>query len=294
MEDKVYWAELQSALSSVGLNVKVGIPNPRYPWFGKIDAKPFTMTISPKSEEDGFRDFMIISLYGQKEEKIIPPLSKFMGYEPFCKYLHKENPKASATYEWDRKDPKARLKKLKEDVDVYELQELEKGFQSPQIQNMDRFFQQFTPEIVRGWEEVVQENPDAEWNFNQAHNLLPFLKKVMPRIAQNQSCFGLSIISLNGRTPNEREIVQYGLEPLLTARVLTQEEAEQIVNWYLQTQPTWDRMIWNPRGTKNFRKEFEIEGVRYAFITDSYRGYRDLNLKVLTKGFGKFPKNNTK
>lgn len=276
MENKVYWAELQSALSGVGLNVVVGIPRPGYPWFGKINDKPFTMTIPPKSEEDGFRNFMIISLYGQEEEKIIPFLSKFIGYEPFCEYLHKKNAKTSSTYEWDKKDPKARLKELEEDADVYELRELKEGFQSPQTQDMDRFFQQFTLEIVEKWEKAVQENPDAEWNSNRISSLLPFLKKVMPRIGRNQRLFGLSIISLDAKTQNEGEIVQYGLKPLLTASVLTQEEAEQIVNWYLQTQPTWDA-----GGTGHFQKVFEVEGVKYELITDSYRNYRDLNLQVL-------------
>lgn len=278
MEGKVYWAELQSALGGVGLSVVVDIPRPGYPWFGKIDDKPFTMTIPPKSEEeDGFRDFMVISLYGQEEEKTIPLLSKFMGYEPFCKYLHKKNAEASATYEWDRKDPKARLKELEEDADVYELRKMEEGLQSPWAQDMGNFFQQFTSEIVKNWEEAVQKDSDAEWNSNRIRSLLPFLKKVMPRIGRNQSLFGLSIVSLDGKTPNERDIVQYGLEPLLMACILTREEAERIVNWYLQTQPTWDS-----GRAGHFQKEFEVEGIRYRLITDSYRNCRDLNLQVLT------------
>lgn len=277
-ESKVYWAELQSALSGAGLNVVVDIPRPEYPWFGKINDKPFTMTIPPKSKEDGFRDFMVISLYGQEEGKTIPLLSKFMGYEPFCKHLHKKNAEASATYEWDRKDPNARLKELEGNTDVYKLQRLEEGLQTPQAQDMNRFFQQFTSDIVEKLEEAVQKNPEAEWNCNRIRDILPFLKKVMPQIGQNQSLFGLSIISLDGRAPNEREIVQYGLEPLLGADVLTEEEVERIVNWYLQTQPTWDS-----GGAGHFQKEFEIDGMRYRLITDSYRNCRDLNLQVLTK-----------
>jgi hypothetical protein len=277
MESKVYWAELQSALSGVGLSVVVDIPKRGYPWFGKIDNKPFTMTIPPKSEEDGLRDFMVISLYGQEEKGAIPLLSRFMGYEPFCKYLHKKNAEASITYEWDRKDPKARLKELEEDADVYEVRRMEGGFQSPQTQDMKRFFQRLTPEIVEYWKKAVQNNPDVEWNSNRIRSLLPFLKKVMPRIGRNQSLFGLSIISLDGKTQNEREIVQYGLEPLLTTRILTQEEAERVISWYLQTQPTWDS-----GGVGHFQKEFEVEGVRYKLITNSYRNCRDLNLQVLT------------
>ena len=201
-----------------------------------------------------------------------------MGYKPFCKYLHKKDTKASATYEWDRKDPAARLKQLEENADVYKLQKIEKGFQAPQAQDMEKFFQQFTPEVIKNWEKAVQKNPNAEWNFNRICDILPFLKRVMPRIGRNQSIFGLSIISLDGKVQNEREIIQYGLEPLLTARIITEEETKWIVNWYLQTQPAWDS-----GGAGHFQKEFEIDGVKYKLITDSYRNCRDLNLQVLTK-----------
>jgi len=278
IEEKVYWAELQSTLSGTGLNISVGLPKPGYPWFGEIDGKPFGMTISPKNKKDGMRDFVIMSLYGQDETKIIPLLSSFMGYEPFCKYLHKKNASASATYEWDKNAPEDRVKELKEDADVHELQEFEEGFQPPsQIPGTDKFFQQFTPEIVENWERAVQKNPDAEWGYNKMRSLIPFLKRVMPRIGKNQSLFGLSIISLDGKSQNEKWIVRYGLEPLLKAQILTQEEVGQIVVWYEQTDPTWDS-----GGARQFQKEFEIDEIKYRLITDSYRNCRDLNLQVLT------------
>lgn len=277
MKGKVYWAELQSSLSGVGLNVTVGLPDPgSSTWFGKINDKLFTMTIPPKSE-DGFRDFMVISLCGQEKEKVIPLLSNFMGYQPFCRYLYRENKEVSATYEWDRQNPVARFKELEENTGVYELQKLEGGFQAPKIQDAEKFFQQLTPETVKKWEEAVQKNSDAEWNYNRIRDILPFVRKVMPRIGRNQSLFGLSIISLDGKVPNEREVVQYGLEPLLAANILIKEEAERIVNWYLQTQPTWDS-----GGEADFVKEFETEGVKYKLMTDSYRNCRDLNLQVLS------------
>jgi len=278
MENTVFWAELQSELSGAGLKVNLGIPKPESPWFGKIDDKIFTMTITPKSNEDGLRDLMIISLYGQDEEKVIPLLSKFMGYEPFCKYLHKKNSTASATYEWDRKDPNARLKEREENADVYELQKLEKGFQPPEAQGMEAFYHQFTPEDVKSWEEGLQENPDAEWNYNRVKEFLPFVKKVMPRIGLGQSLLGFSIICLNGKCKNEKEVVEYGLEPLLVANIITEKEAAQITNWYIRTQPTWDS-----GGAGHFQKEFEVEDTKYRLITDSCRNCRDLNLQILSK-----------
>lgn len=277
MANMVYWAELQSELSDAGLNVVVDIPDSGSAWFGKIDGKTFVMTVSPKSDKDGLREFMIVSLYGQDEKKLIPLFSKFMGYEPFCKYLHKINSKASCTYEWDRKDSKNKLQEVKEDTDVYELQEFKEGFQTYATQDVSRFFQQFTSEIVNKWEEVVQKNQNAEWHCNRISHILPFIKKVNPRLGQKQSMFGLSIISLDFKSKNEREIVQYGLKPLLDAHILTEKEAEQIISWYLQTEPTWDS-----GGAGQFQKEFEIDKIKYRLITDSHRNYRDLNLQVIS------------
>lgn len=278
MENTVFWAELQSELSAAGLKVVLGIPRPESPWFGKIDDKTFAMTIAPKNNEDGLRDLMIISLYGQDEEKVIPLLSKFMGYKPFCRYLHKENSTASATYEWDKKDPNARLKNREKNVNVHELQKLEKGFEAPKTPGMEKFYHQITPEDLNNWEEAAQKNPDVEWSYSRVKDLLPFVKKVMPRIGQNQSLFGFSIICLNGKFKGEKEVVEYGLEPLLVANIITEEEATRITNWYLQTQPTWDS-----GEAGRFQKEFEIENIKYRLITDSCRNCRDLNLQILSK-----------
>lgn len=278
MESRVYWADLQNELSGAGLKVNVGISQPGYPWFGKIDDKTFTMTIAPKSDEDGFRDLMIISLYGQDEKKIIPLLSKFMGYEPFCKYLSKVNSTASATYEWDKNDPNSRWKELEKNPNIHELKKLEKGFQPPKTRGMEEFYSQFTSEDVKTWEEAVEKNPDVEWSHNRVKDLLPFVRKVMPRIGLGQSLLGFSIICLNGKCKKEKEVVEYGLEPLLVANIITKEEATRITRWYLQTQPTWDS-----GGAGHFQKEFQIEGVRYRLITDSRRNCRDLNLQILNK-----------
>ncbi|MFA6146125.1 MAG: hypothetical protein WC697_02195 [Patescibacteria group bacterium] len=270
MERKVLWAELQSELSDVGLNILVGLPEEGNSWQGEIDGKPFLMTISPKNEKDGFRDFMIISLPLQEDEKIVPFLSKFMGYKPFCKYLRK-GIESFITYEWDKKSPNDRLKELREDTDVDNLRISEEGFQTPQAQSMEMFFQQITPEIVKKWEEVVQKNAKAEWNYNRICDVLPFVKKVMPRIGQNQSLFGLSIISLDCKPQNMEEIIQYGLEPLLAADILTKEEVKQVVNWYLQ----------EAHNSGHFQKKFEIGEVKYGLVTDSHNGYLDFNLQVL-------------
>jgi len=271
--NKVYWAELQNELSEAGLNVVVGLPDKV--WGGKIDDKPFTMSIPSKKR--GGRDWMIISLYGQNEETVVPLLSKFMGYEPFCKYLNKKNDQATAIYEWDRKDPEDRFTELTNNEDTFDLQKLESGFNIPSF-DVSKLYQEFTPEIIAKWEEVYKNKPDAEWSNNKIKDILPFVKKVMPRIGRNQSLFGLSIISLEGKYEinDEEEIVRYGLEPLVKADILTKDEVEDIVVWYHATKPSWDS-----NNEERFKKEFEIEGKKYILVTDNYRNCRDLNLQVV-------------
>ncbi|MBU0547030.1 MAG: hypothetical protein ABH876_01180 [Patescibacteria group bacterium] len=144
---------------------------------------------------------------------------------------------------------------------------------------MSKFYQECTPKTIQAWEEAVKKNPDAEWHFNKISKILPFLKKVMPRIGNGQSLFGLSIVCLSvkpKRKAYEEKIVRYGLEPLLKANILTEEEAGKIVQWFLKTKPTW-----NSGGAGYFTKDFEIDGTKYRLITDSYRGFRDLNIQIL-------------
>jgi len=281
--DKVYWAELQNELSDVGLEVVVN-DSPRGAWSGKINGNPFTMSIPPK--RSGYRDLLIVSLFGQNEEEVVPLLTKFMGYEPFCNYKHRLNNQATATYEWDRVNPQARFDRLSEDKNVYAIVKLERGFDvSSEIQcDMNDMYREFTPEVVAKWEETVKERPGAEWSYNKISGILPFIKKVMPRIGKNQSMFGLSIVSLQGVYENKKEeerIVRYGLEPLEKAGVLSEEEIEQIVNWYAGSDPKWGPHDYEAKTMLGFKKEFEIDGKKYRLMTDNYRHCRDLNLQVL-------------
>ncbi len=237
MNNKLYWTEIQSGLSRTGLKASVVLGNGI--WGGHIDEKPFAMTISPKNESYGLRDYMIISLYGQDIEIVIPLLAQFMEYEPFCKYLSKTNTMSSITYEWDNQDPQSRLKELQEDNDIYSLQLLEKDFQVHHVKSVEKFFQQFTPELVAQWTACVQENPSFNINGSLVSDLLPFMAKTLPRFALNQSLFGFSIISLDSKLANEKNIIHYGLDPLLKAAILTSKDIMQITKWYSQTKPSW-------------------------------------------------------
>jgi hypothetical protein len=271
----VYWADLQQALSQTGLDVSLGLPFQGGLWGGKIDGKTFCMTVAERNQKDGIRDFMLITLCGQEESSIIEKMSQFMGYQPFCRYQDRRTEGiTSITLEWDRKDPEGRLGELAKEENTFELEKLEGGFLLPEKPSMEKFYNQFIPEVIEVWEEAVRQNEGAEWSGQRIAKLLPFIKKVMPFIGKNQSLFGLSIISLDGKQPNEEEIVRHGLKPLLDAQILSQNDGEKIVSWYARTEPTWHS---DGGVTINC---FIIDDVEYALRTDSYRNCRDLNLIV--------------
>ena len=273
----VMWAELQDELSQTGLDVVVGVSAEDYPWPGEIDGKPFRMSVPPRNNDGGERDWLIVSLYGQDdEEKIVEYLNKYMDYPPFCKYKHKENNEATVTYEWNRKNPKQKLEKLTADEDVFDLKQFEAGFKKhePSL-DMSRIYSEFTPEDVAELEKELKEDPDAYYEFSKISKILPFIKKTMPRVGNDQSVFGLSIICLPRKYFDEEKVVRYGLEPLTKAGILTDVEVKKIVDWFKKTEPTWDS-----DDRKGFAKTFKIDGIKYKLMTDCCRGYRDLNLHI--------------
>jgi hypothetical protein len=268
-----YLAEVQSLLVYAGLDIVLDISETEETFIGMLDGKPVTVSISRKNTKDGIRDYLVLTLSGQDEKKAVSKFSKFMGYSPYCRYSLELNGIPSVNYEWNRINPDIQLGILEKKFELGELQRLEEGFKDPLTTEMSEYYMLFTFEGLKNWEKSAQQNPEATWSENRIADFLPFMRKVMPRIAVNQSFLGLSIISLEGRLANEEEIVRYGLEPLLAAGILTEGEAKRIVDWYLKTEPTHD-----PGGRPHFRKEFEIDGTRYRFATDSIRHCRDLNL----------------
>ena len=164
-----------------------------------------------------------------------------MDYPPFCKYKHKDNNEATVTYEWDRINPKQKLEKLTADENVFDLEKFEAGFKhhEPSI-DMSKIYTEFTLEDVVVLEKELKESPDATWEDFKISEILPFIKKTMPRIGNNQSLFGLSIISLARKYSDEEKVVKYGLEPLTKAGILTDVEVNQIVDRFKKTEPTWD------------------------------------------------------
>lgn len=279
MAGKIYWAELQGELNGAGLAVSLGLPDPRMAptWGGELDGKPFSMSIPAKNEKDGFRNWMILSLYGQNAEKVIPLFSKFMGYQPCVCYRNKDNPDSTATFEWWRENPEKALEQIQGTKEIFDVVRLEEDFKSPVPPGAEQFYQQFTKEIVAAWEEALKENPEADFNGLKVNRLMPFIKKVLPRTGKSQSLFGFSIICLEGKIPDEVAVVRYGLEPLLVAEILSMEEAQKIQAWYAVNNPQWD----SGSTSGHFEKEFTVDGQQYRLYTDSYRNHRDLNLQLV-------------
>jgi hypothetical protein len=140
---------------------------------------------------------------------------------------------------------------------------------------MSKIYKEFKPEDVTALEKELKEDPDAYCEFSKISEVLPFIKKTLPRIGNNQSVFGLSIISLARKYSDEEKVVRYGLEPLTKAGILTDVEVKKIVDWFKKTEPTWDS-----DDRKGFAKTFKIDGIKYRLMTDCCRGYRDLNLHI--------------
>jgi len=95
----------------------------------------------------------------------------------------------------------------------------------------DRYYEQITPGLLRLWEKVVKLKPGAKIGRNKIAGILPFAWEVMPLIASRQEeILGWNIILLCDKPDNEEEIVRRGLQPLLEAKILTNEEAGRIVS----------------------------------------------------------------
>jgi hypothetical protein len=59
--------------------------------------------------------FLLISMT-QEEQELIDAFAKVVEYRPFCSYTSKEND--LLTFEWDKKDPEGRYKKLEEEGEL--------------------------------------------------------------------------------------------------------------------------------------------------------------------------------
>jgi hypothetical protein len=142
-----------------------------------------------------------------------------------------------------------------------------------QAKSAEKFYFSFTENDVSLWEKTAAQKPTARYYGHQIKDFLPFIKKVMPRLSRSQNSIGLTIISVNGKPLDEKLIVAYGLEPLISSDVITKEEANRISSWYDQTGPDW-----HCGGIGYFQKQIRIGEITYRLTTDICDGYRNLNL----------------
>ena len=133
MAEFIHWATLAYELAQVpDLNIDYAIPGGG----GIMDGSSFTITPT-NVRDDGFRDYMLLSLTDQDEKRVIPRMTEFMGYPPFCRYsydppIHKN---VTVTYEWDCRDPEGRFNDIKSGKKVKnacDLVRLDAGFTVPQ------------------------------------------------------------------------------------------------------------------------------------------------------------------
>lgn len=134
------------------------------------------------------------------------------------------------------------------------------------------YFFQFDDTTVSYWEGIVKREPDARFQGFLITKLLPLARRVKLRFSRNQSRFSFVVLSSNSR--GDRDLVLYGLDPLLSAGILTVDEVRWITNWYMIPGPAIPH-----KGA--FEKTFTIEGVQYRLVTDSRGVVKDLVLEVL-------------
>lgn len=108
MEEFVHWATLAYELGQADLNIELAILTGG--GGGEMDGSPFTITLT-NVRDDGYRDHMLLTLTDQDEGRVIPWMTEFMGYPPFCKYSHDPpiHKDVTVTYEWDCRDPEGRF-----------------------------------------------------------------------------------------------------------------------------------------------------------------------------------------
>lgn len=125
-------------LKETGLEI---LPDPlmiRWPHLGgTVSGRYFFMTLPPPPKRGEPLLWLILSVAGASEEElktIISGFNRFVGYRPFCRYIHinlnyvtlSKKWGRTITYEWSRdaKDVEERFKELEKDPWVTELQHL--------------------------------------------------------------------------------------------------------------------------------------------------------------------------
>ena len=132
------------------------------------------------------------------------------------------------------------------------------------------------------WERRIRKNSAANTGNAFLTDLLPFMKKIRPKVPKTQSVFGnLTLICLEGDAYKNSNLIEEGLNPLISGGVLTKDEADNFSKWL------------SKKTTKEPKKSFSIDGIKYELSVDNYpESYRDviLHIEKGNEGKGMYPR----
>ena len=93
-------------LDELGLDFKITVLYDGYVCEGRVHDKKIVMIIP--FEKNGFRNFMRMEIYEEKEDLFVPIFNELMEYQPFCKYQKGK----IIVYEWNRNNQEGRYNEL--------------------------------------------------------------------------------------------------------------------------------------------------------------------------------------
>ena len=209
----------------------------------------------------GYREHLTLSLFG-KDISVVENFTMLMNFPPCCRYDCRDRGEESHAFVWNANEPDEEVKALKKCKGFQELL-ARYPIQKPKVPSANYIIA--TRDLIPVWEKAVSENPRATWKGIPVADLLPLAKKVLRTSTLRVSGYtvlGLNIVSLRNNPVNGTAVVRFGLEPLVQAEIISREEAESIVSWYMKTIP-------RTRGEEGaFKKEFIIEGKKYRLSTN--------------------------
>lgn len=113
----------------------------------------------------------------------------------------------------------------------------------------------------------------------QSGLLIPFVENVLPRTTFLKPVViygGLNIICLPiTKVKDEKEVIRYGLEPLKSAKIITDENIEGIIEWFHCVSSIFHR-----DRAKSIRLNLTVGGAYYQLLTSCDGIHRQVNVLI--------------